>query len=248
MNEAERFQPGELLAASRLNDVIDFSRGQYAQVPGNDFDVFNGQNANGRAQKRFERIMLVRAREDFEIRITNCVGEDDVPAGRVDMPRIIPQVNAYEVPESLRPDWVYDPVAGLSGGPTKSEGDYFHVVFNEDSGRWEVVGVGGGESTITFQPFELVPGIGSWCVAVRSVVISVACGSGVQVGDIVDVWDRTEGSDHFGVPLELLILMTGYAVKMKVSLAERYALPVDPGPCRYEVLRMNCTETQAVVY
>lgn len=139
MNEPERFQSGELLSAARLNDGLDYARGQYAQVPGSDFDVFGGSNANGRAQKRFERIMLVRAREDFEVRITNCSVADDIPAGRVDLPRIIPQVNAYEVPTSLRPDWVYDPVAGLSGLPTKREGDYFHVVFNEDSGRWEVL-------------------------------------------------------------------------------------------------------------
>lgn len=152
MNEPERFQPGELLAASRLNDALDYSRGQYAQVPGVDFEVFGGSNANGRAQKRFERIMLVRAREDFEVRITNCSVEDDIPAGRVDMPRIIPQVNAYEVPTSIRPDWVYDPVAGLSGLPTKREGDYFHVVFNEDSGRWEVL------SSPSAETFEAIVG------------------------------------------------------------------------------------------
>lgn len=146
MNEPERTQPGDPIAASRFNDALDYARGQYAQVPGTDFDVFGGQNANGRTQKRFERVMLVRAREDFEVRVTNCAVPDDIPAGRVDLPRIIPQVNAYEVQTSIRPDWVYDPVAGLGGGPTKREGDFFHVVFNEDSGRWEVLSAPSGET------------------------------------------------------------------------------------------------------
>lgn len=139
MNEPDRFQSGEILSASRLNDALDYSRGQYAQIPGHDFAVFGGQNANATAKNRFDRVMLVQAREDFEIRITNCATEDDIPAGRVNLPRVIPQVNAYDVPESIRPDWVYDPVAGLSGSASKREGDYFHAVYNEDSGRWEVL-------------------------------------------------------------------------------------------------------------
>jgi hypothetical protein len=163
----------------------------------------------------------------YRFGVVVMLGDPPYPVGTADYQ---PMVDEWTVEEGGGPFTVFGPHDAADNG-----------LIGRFSG-------GGAGSTIVFQPFEIAPGIGSWCVAVRAIVISAQCGSGVQEGDVVEVWDRTEGADHFGVPLELLMLMTGYAIKMKVSAAERYALPVDPGPCRYEVIRMNCTESEAVVY
>lgn len=104
-------------------------------------------------------------------------------------------------------------------------------------------GSGGGSrgGFITFQPYEVVPGIGSICDAVQAIVLSSECGSGIQPGDVVNVWDRSRS--WFAMPEALLFASSGSAHYMKVSDEERYALgDLDPGQCRWEVVSMNCIE------
>ena len=114
--------------------------------------------------------------------------------------------------------------------------------------RWHFHGGGSGRAGgfITFQPFDVVPGIGSICDAVVATVLTSECGSSIQPGDIVNVWDRTRS--WFAMPESLLFASSGSAHYMKVSAQERYALPEDPGPCRWEVVSMNCIEDETVVY
>jgi hypothetical protein len=99
---------------------------------------------------------------------------------------------------------------------------------------------------ITFQPFDVVPGIGSICDAVVATVLSAECGSGLQIGDEVNVWDRSRS--WFAMPEDLLFASSGNAHYMKVSDEERYNLgDLDPGPCRWEVVNMNCIEDDSEV-
>lgn len=126
------------------------------------------------------------------------------------------------------------------------EGSGPFVVFGEHNvGTGTLIGrfamtAGGG--FITFQPFDIVPGIGSICDAVVATVLSSECGSGVQIGDEVNVWDRSRS--WFAMPEDLLFASVGSAHYMKVSDAERYALgDLDPGPCRWEVNHMDCIES-----
>ena len=92
----------------------------------------------------------------------------------------------------------------------------------------------------------MVPGIGSICDAVVATVLSAECGSGLQIGDEVNVWDRSRS--WFAMPEDLLFASSGNAHYMKVSDEERYNIgDLDPGPCRWEVVNMNCIEDDSEV-
>jgi hypothetical protein len=123
-----------------------------------------------------------------------------------------------------------------------TEGDFaFAQELYPDKWFWVSGGGASAGGFITFQPYEVVPGIGSICDAVQAIVLSSECGSGIQEGDVVNVWDRSR--NWFAMPEDLLFASSGYAHYMKVSDAERYALgDLDPGPCHWEVINMNCIE------
>lgn len=144
MTEPIRFQPGEPLSAASLNNALDYSRPQHAEIPNEGNSFFGSKAANGRSSVERERMILVRAIEDFAIRTTVCAIEDDVPSGRVEYVRLIPQLNTHLPPENQTPFYVYDPIAGLMEIDSKAENDVFHCIWNDDSGRWEVMSGGGG--------------------------------------------------------------------------------------------------------
>lgn len=104
--------------------------------------------------------------------------------------------------------------------------------------RFSGGGTPGGK--IGFVPIDVVEGIGSTCDACLCRVVDAECGTGVALDSEVNVWDRSRV--YFAVPLELLLLGYGTATLMKVSDAEREALPIDPGPCRYVVDTFYCLE------
>ncbi len=151
MSEPNLIQSGEPITAVRMNDILEYARPPYAMVPNEGNAFFGSKSTNGRSGVERERMILVRATEDFEVRISTCETEDDVPSGRVEYVRHIPQLNVHEPPEYQEPFYVYDPVAGLMGSRSKSEEDVFHCIWNDDSGRWEVVAGERGVQQIRFE-------------------------------------------------------------------------------------------------
>jgi hypothetical protein len=68
------------------------------------------------------------------------------------------------------------------------------------------------------------------------------CGSGVNIGDVVNVWDRTR--TKFNMPPELLYASTGYARYVKISPEEAAELPIPVGSCRWSCILMDCIEEE----
>lgn len=95
---------------------------------------------------------------------------------------------------------------------------------------------------IQFQPTDVCEGIGLTCDCVTATVVTSSCGSTIQPGDVVQVWDQSRG--WFQMPEPLLFNSIGWAHKVKVTEAEQYELPFDVGPCRWVVFAMDCVEQE----
>lgn len=110
--------------------------------------------------------------------------------------------------------------------------------------KWPIPEDGGGSGAeiISFEIIDVVRGIGFLCNAMECTVVGVNCNlQDPVVGDTVIVWDGPTCS--FNLPFELLYLQRGYAVRMTTP-ADYFS---DGGleserPCRWEVLRMCCSE------
>jgi hypothetical protein len=99
-----------------------------------------------------------------------------------------------------------------------------------------------GSELIQFQPTDVCEGIGLTCDCVTATVLTASCGSSVEPGDVVQVWDQSRG--WFQMPEALLFASVGWAHKVKVTEADQYDLPFDVGPCRYVVISMDCIEQE----
>jgi len=111
----------------------------------------------------------------------------------------------------------------------------------------------GGEGSVRFIIIDVNATIGRGgigCDVVSAQVTSVGCGTeGVEVGDIIDVYDFD--FCHFNLPLQLLIGMTGTAHKMvNPYYNEDYAEDLsdctqdvyNQGSCLWEVAKLCCAE------
>jgi hypothetical protein len=111
----------------------------------------------------------------------------------------------------------------------------------------------GREGTVRFIIIDVNATIGRGgigCDVVSAQVTSVGCGTeGVEVGDIIDVYDFD--FCHFNLPLQLLIGMTGTAHKMaNPYYNEDYAEDLsdctqdvyNQGSCLWEVAKLCCAE------
>lgn len=111
--------------------------------------------------------------------------------------------------------------------------------------KWFLLAGGGAKYTeIQFKPLDICPGIGSACDCVTAEVLKITCGgSGVNVGDTVNVWDPDQA--NFDIPIDLLLNTSGWAKRVVVPDALRYSLPEDPGPCWWQAYTMACVEESA---
>ena len=109
------------------------------------------------------------------------------------------------------------------------------------AGRWHKKGGSGGGGFIRFVPTgEPCPGIGFACDCTESIVTMVLCtGSGVQVGDLINVWDQ---DDHFKMPPELLTTTSFWAHFMKYQPVSGAAFG-NPGPCSWVCTGQACGES-----
>lgn len=96
------------------------------------------------------------------------------------------------------------------------------------------------------RPFEMGMYSQSWCYNARCVVIIASCGSGLNTGDIIDVWDTSQC--YFSVPAELLF--RSQVVAHKFNNRDDYGIvgTADPYPeqrtCIWHVTSMCCIENQ----
>jgi len=111
---------------------------------------------NQSANMRRPFMKLVEAIEDFEIPYEPTdldVALDDVPSGMVRQVRLNKRSGEHNKETIGGPFRAWDVLQGLNDQASKSTGDTFYVLYNEDSKRWEVLGqaVGGGTASVIFQ-------------------------------------------------------------------------------------------------
>lgn len=90
------------------------------------------------------------------------------------------------------------------------------------------------------RPFETCDGIGFSCDCANATVITASCNSGVNPGDIIQVWDLCR--TWMNMAEELLYLSTFYAQKVKIHEDEYDRPPTLTGTCRWVVTGMCCIE------
>jgi hypothetical protein len=218
------FQKGERLSAARLNELAD----AIAKI------LWQKQQASNAA---------FGVRTPLEI-----IGklDDDLPAA----------TNFGTTPgEAVMSVWFRDQNGDLidsgrnenikqrfTSAVDKAAGDEIRAAWIE--GEWVALPSGGGGELIQFQPTDVCEGIGLTCYCMTATVLTASCGSSVQPGDTIQVWDQSRG--WFQMPEELLFASVGWANKVKVTEAEQYDLPFDVGPCRYVVISMDCIEQEPV--
>lgn len=142
------FRPGQLITADRLNQLRrEGIRDQQLRTSGPGMSVVDDYMSGGQsAHQAKPGTILCRAIEDFDVnRYTDAYSwPDPVPSGLCRLIRMRPDNGQYEMESSDTPEFrVWDPMALIMGATSKSEGDSFYAAYNKDSGRVEVIGVGG---------------------------------------------------------------------------------------------------------
>lgn len=138
MKRPDNWTKNELLRAERLNEMIEFSAGNHFLGGAGIAGHTGTRIGKGLTPSEQNYLLLVQATEDFAIQTTNLGVPDDVPSGGIRLVRLNMRDSVHET--SLAEDRAYDPITGLQGGEAPVQGDYFYVMFNRDSGRWEKIG------------------------------------------------------------------------------------------------------------
>ena len=121
----------------------------------------------------------------------------------------------------------------------KSAGDEIRAAWIE--GEWVALPTGGsGADIIQFRPVDVCEGVGFVCDCVTAEVVTASCGSSLQPGDTLQVWDQSRG--WFQMDPVLLFNSVGWAHRVKTTEEDPYSLPFDIGPCRWVVFSMDCVE------
>ncbi len=101
-------------------------------------------------------------------------------------------------------------------------------------------GKSSGGDIIQFRPVDVCEGVGFVCDCVTAEVVTASCGSSLQPGDTLQVWDQSRG--WFQMDPVLLFNSVGWAHRVKTTEEDPYSLPFDIGPCRWVVFSMDCVE------
>ena len=119
--------------------------------------------------------------------------------------------------------------------------------WDDDRGVWTGTGGSGGGGFAIVKPTgEPVPGIGALCDAAEAVVITASCGSGVNPGDVIYIWDLCR--NWLNMPPELLVQTTFNVQNVKVHEDEGNRPPSLVGNCRWAVTGMCCVESSIYEY
>lgn len=136
----KHFKRGDPFSARHMNDIIGEARGARSVRASNDGFV-NDPQGNRVFNTSPPGVRLAVAIEDFEVQDypTDFFGKlDSVPSGKCLMLRLNNEADYIEETRS-RPFRAYDPIAHLNGSGSQATGSAFHVVWNSDSKRWEVI-------------------------------------------------------------------------------------------------------------
>jgi hypothetical protein len=140
----KHFKRGDPFSARHMNDIIGEARGARSVRASNDGFV-NDPQGNRVFNTAPPAIRLVVAIEDFEVQNqpTDFMGVvDKAPSGKCLMLRLNGQADYIEETRS-KPFRVYDPIAYRNSTDSQSAGNSFHVAWNSDTKRWEVLGIAG---------------------------------------------------------------------------------------------------------
>ena len=134
------FRRGDPFSARHMNDIIGEARGARSVRASND-GIFNDTQGNVVFNTAPPGVRLAVAIEDFQVQDypTDFAGKiDKAPSGKCLMLRLNNEADYIEETRSL-PFRAYDPVAYMNDSGSQTAGNAFHVVWNSDSKRWEVI-------------------------------------------------------------------------------------------------------------
>lgn len=143
MNRPHRWIPGDPLTADRLNvEQAESMRSRRDIAITNGSSLVNESLGNQSVNMRKSFLRLAVAIEDFAIpdmKTDLAEALDDVPSGLCQWFRLN-RKSGNHVEDSLStPFLVYDVLGGLNDQVQKVAGEFFYVVYNEDSKRWEIL-------------------------------------------------------------------------------------------------------------
>lgn len=136
----KHFKRGDPFSARHMNDIIGEARGARSVRASNDGFV-NDPQGNRVFNTAPPGVRLAVAIEDFAVQEQPTDFRDKVdtvPSGKCLMLRLNSEADYIEETRS-RPFRAYDPIAHLNGSGSQATGNAFHVVWNSDSKRWEVI-------------------------------------------------------------------------------------------------------------
>lgn len=136
----KHFKRGDPFSARHMNDIIGEARGSRSVRASNDGFV-NDPQGNRVFNTAPPGVRLAVAIEDFEVQEEPTDFRDKVdtvPSGKCLMLRLNSEADYIEETRS-RPFRAYDPIAHMNGSGSQAAGNAFHVVWNSDSKRWEVI-------------------------------------------------------------------------------------------------------------
>lgn len=103
-----------------------------------------------------------------------------------------------------------------------------------------------GQFAVVLPTGEPVPGIGATCDAALATVVTASCGSGVQPGDVIAIWDLCR--NWLNAPPEVLVVTNYYVQYVKIHESEYNRPPSLTGTCRWAVTGICCAENQVYEY
>jgi hypothetical protein len=143
MTRPKQWIPGDPLTADRLNvEQAESLRSRRDIALTNGSSMVNETLGNQSANMRRSFTRLAVATEDFAVQdVKTDLAEalDDVPSGMCQWFRLNKKSGVHEEDTLSTPFRGYDVLGGLNDQVQKVAGEFFYVVFNEDSKRWEIL-------------------------------------------------------------------------------------------------------------
>jgi hypothetical protein len=143
MTRPKQWIPGDPLTADRLNvEQAESLRSRRDIALTNGSSMVNETLGNQSANMRRSFTRLAVATEDFQTQPEKtdlAEAQDDVPSGMCQWFRLNKKSGVHEEDTLSTPFRAYDVLGGLNDQIQKVAGEFFYVIFNEDSKRWEIL-------------------------------------------------------------------------------------------------------------
>jgi len=213
MTRPKQWIPGDPLTADRLNvEQAESMRSRRDIALTNASSMVNETLGNQSANMRRSFTRLAVAIEDFAIQDEKtdlAEALDDVPSGLCQWFRLNRKSGIHVEDNLSTPFRGYDVLGGLNDQVQKVAGEFFYVVYNEDSKRWEIlqsagiklkygiVGdcLGDGWYEVELSDWDEQPPIPGSESASASASTSVSSSASDDPCDLCLLHDMTEGAD-----------------------------------------------------